>query len=215
MSPTTDAPQGHPRGRSLIVCSSLAVAAAVAATLLVYGAGEAGLRAVIRNTARTSFLLFTSSFVARPLCSLRRTRVARRLDENRATLYVSFAVSHLIHAAAIFALAAATRGASLAGRDAGTLAGGAFAYLIIVATAATYYGGASRRVESHEAARLLRSFGFYYVWLIFMISYGGRAADSLAYLPFAVVLVAAVSVRLLAAIVRPRENSDAAAPHSV
>jgi hypothetical protein len=203
-------------GWALVGCAALAVALMCAALVIAYGSGEVGLRSVVRNTARTSFLFFVTAFVARALHSLRRTRASLWLGENQPYLYASFAASHLIHAAAIFALAAATRGESLEGRGATTLigGGGSVAYLFIALAAAPAFPRAARFVESHPRVSALRAFGLYYVWVIFMFSYGGRAVQSSFYRPFALTLVAALALRVIAlrrANLRAGSSADAAA----
>jgi hypothetical protein len=201
-------------GWPLVGCAALAVVLMCAALLSAYGPGEEGLRAVVRNTARTSFGFFVCAFVARALHSLRRTRASLWLSENQPYLYASLAASHLVHAAAIFALASATRGESLAGRGATTIAGGALAYLFIALAAAPALPRAARFVGSHWRVGLVRAFGIYYVWAIFASSYGGRAVQSSFFKPFALALVAALALRVVAlrrAKSHPVSSADAAA----
>ncbi|MCA1642959.1 MAG: hypothetical protein LC785_13645 [Acidobacteria bacterium] len=186
-------------GWALVGCATLAVASMCAALLFTHGSGEEGLRSIVRNTARTSFLFFVGAFVARALRSLRRTRASLWLGENQPHLYASLAASHLLHAAALLALAVATKGESLEGRSAATIAGGAVAYLFIALAAAPAFGRAAAFIESRPRLSALRAFGLYYVWAIFMSSYGGRAAQSTFYKPFALALVAALVLRLVAA----------------
>jgi hypothetical protein len=185
-------------GWTLVGCAALAVALMCAALVAAHGRGEQGLRAVVRNTARTSLLFFLGAFVAPALHSLRRSRAGLWLNDNQPYLYASLAASHLVHAAAIFALAAATRGASLAGRGATTILGGAAAYLFIALAAAPAFPRAAAFVESRWRVGAVRDFGLYYVWAIFMSSYGGRAAQSSFYKPFAFALVAAFALRVFA-----------------
>lgn len=203
-------------GWALVVCATLAVAAMYAALLFTYGSGEYGLRTVVRNTARTSFLFFVTAFVARAFHSLRPARASLWLGENQPHLYASLAASHLIHAAAIFALAVATHGESLEGRSLTTIVGGggAIAYLFIALAAAPAFPRAAVFIESHPRVSALRAFGLYYVWMIFMFSYGGRAVQSSFYKPFALTLLAALALRVIAlrrAQLRAGSSADAAA----
>jgi sulfoxide reductase heme-binding subunit YedZ len=203
-------------GWALVGCASLAVALMCAALVIAYGYGEDGLRSVVRNTARTSFLFFVTAFVARALHSLRPARASLWLSENQPHLYASLAASHLIHAAAIFALAVATHGESLEGRSLTTIVGGggAIAYLFIALAAAPAIPRAAAFIESHQRVSALRAFGLYYVWMIFMFSYGGRAVQSSFYKPFALTLVAALALRIIAlrrAQLRAGSSADAAA----
>ena len=91
-------------GWPIVGWAALVVVAASAATLGVQGAGEEGLRAVIRLTARTSFLLFNAAFAASALARRWPGRFTRWLLANRRQVGVSFAVSHLVHLVAILAL---------------------------------------------------------------------------------------------------------------
>jgi hypothetical protein len=203
-------------GWTLVGCASLAVALMCAALIIAHGSGEVGLRTVVRNTARTSFIFFVSAFIARALHTLWQTRASLWLSDNQPYLYASFAASHLIHAAAIFALAAATHGESLAGRSATTLigGGGSVAYLFIALAAAPAFPRAATWIGSRPRLNAVRAFGLYYVWVIFMFSYGGRAVQSSFYMPFALTLVAALALRVVAlrrAQLRAGSSADAAA----
>lgn len=178
-----------------------------AALLVFYGAGETGLRSVIRNTARTSFVLFITGFAGPALAALRPARATHRLAAQQPHLFAAFAASHLVHAAAIFTLAWQTNGASLEGRAAAEIAAGGLVYLCILAAAVPASARAARWIASHPKISAARAAGLYLVWLTFADSYGGRAARSLFYVPFALVLLAALALRLLAALKR---RADAA-----
>jgi hypothetical protein len=192
--------ESHLRDRSVVVWATLIIFALVAAVLLSAGWGEAGWRGVIRVTARTSFALFVTAFAARPLAALWARRWTQRLRAHEAALFVSFAVSHVIHLLAILALARATGGASLRAVGASQIYGGGLAYLFILWLACAAVAGA--RFE-RRALRALRSFALYYIWLIFMFSYGGRAAlESSRFAPLVLALVVALALRLLSATAR-------------
>lgn len=196
-------------GWRLAAGAALAVCLMTAALLVFYGTGEDGLRSVIRNTARTSFVLFIAGFVGPALAALWPTRAARRFAAEQPHLFASFAASHLVHAAAIFTLAWQTGGASLGDRDVLVIAAGGLVYLCILAAAVPASARAARWLASHPKISAARTVGLYLVWLTFADSYGGRAARSLFYVPFALVLLAALALRLLAALKR---RDAAAAP---
>lgn len=205
-----------PRGWRLTAVAALCVCLMTAALLLFYGAGEAGLRSAIRNTARTSFVLFLAGFTGPALAALRPALAVRRLAARQSHLFAAFAASHLVHAAAIFALAWQTRGASMEGRGAHELAAGGLVYLCILASAAPAFPRAARWLASHAKARVARTAGLYLVWLTFADSYGGRAARSIFYAPFALALLAALALRLLAATARrAADPSRPGAPHDL
>lgn len=210
---TTDfgADEGGARGWRLTAAAALTVCLMTAALLAFYGAGEDGLRSVIRNTARTSFALFLAGFVGPALATLRPARATRRLAARQSHLFAGLAASHLVHAAAIFTLAWQTRGASLEGRDLHTLAAGGLVYLCILAAAAPASATAARWLASRPKARAARAAGLYLVLLTFAGAYGGRAADSLFYAPFALALIVALTLRLVAALKRRTAHAPEAA----
>ena len=205
------------RGWRLTACAAAVVCVWVAGLLATGGAGEEGLRSIIRATARTSFALFIAGFAAPALDALRPSRATRWLCENRAHLFAAFAASHLVHAAAIFTLAWKTGGASLADRSPAIVAFGGVVYLFILLAAAPAFRSVAAWIESRPWARLLRAIGLYQIWLTFFNSYGGRVMEGdLFYLPFAALLVAALALDLIAIPSRrkplPREQVRADAP---
>ena len=206
------------RGWRLTACAAAAVCLMVACLLAAYGAGEEGLSSVIRATARTSFALFLPAFVAPAVDVLRPARWTRWLSENRAHLFAAFAASHLVHAAAIFTLARATGGASLADRSTAIIAAGGLVYLPIIFAGATAFAPVAEWARGRAWARLFLAFGLYAIWLTFLNSYGGRVVDGqLFFLPFAALLVAALALRIAATLSRkrkllPREGARADAP---
>ena len=80
------------------------------------GSGEAGLRMLMRATARTSLALFGAAFAASSLRSLWPTPATGWLLRQRRYLGLSFAFSHALHALAILG----ARGASWATRSRST-----------------------------------------------------------------------------------------------
>lgn len=193
------------RGWPLVLCVAFAVALFYCATLLVFGYNEESMRVLVRASARSSFVIFTCAFVAHALHTLwPRQGASRWARDNYSFLLVSLAVSHTFHALALAGLAHVTRGESLGQREVFDYAGGGLAYALMYAMAATSFAK-----ERGRALQMLHDVGMYYVWVVFMNSYGGRAIHSLAYVPFALVLVAALALRVLAAL-RPRPLARAA-----
>src|SRR5262245_15492669 len=97
-------PAAQPQGWPLVGWSTLLLVFMVALILGIEGAGEDGLRTVIRATARTSVVLFVAAFTASSLRALWPVPVTRWLLTNRRYIGVSFAVSHFLHLLAILAL---------------------------------------------------------------------------------------------------------------
>ena len=172
-----------PGGRALVGWSALALVAMCAAILAADGAGEEGLRAVIRATARTSLVLFAAAFAASGLRRVWRSPATAWLLRNRRYVGLSFAISHALHLAAILAVAATVPGFA-ADVDATTVIGGGAGYVLIAAMALTSNDTAVRRLGPRRW-RALHVTGLWVVFGIFTTSYLGRALESPLYLPHA------------------------------
>ena len=165
--------------------------AASAATLGVQGVGEEGIRAVIRLTARTSFVLFNAAFAASALAARWPGRATRWLLANRRQVGVSFAASHFVHLLAILAL---TRFTVVFG-DASVLVA-VLGYVAIAAMTATSFDRTAAWLGPHRWRRLHLTAG-YYIWLVFLAAYLPRTIlASPAYAPFVIVLLAVLVLRL-------------------
>ena len=182
-------------GWGLFGAAALGLTAMCLALLAAYGAGEAGVRVVIRATARTSLVLFLGAFTASSLRRLWPSPATRWLRRNRRYLGVSFAYSHLLHLLAIVALLRVADSPPQIG--ASTLVGGGIAYAFIAAMTATSFDRTARWLGP-LAWRRLHLAGGYYIWLIFSLSYLPRALQSTAYAPLAALLLAALALRVLA-----------------
>lgn len=185
------------RGWSITGWAALVIGVLIATILLTQGVSESGLHLVIRSTAQTSLVLFTAAFVASSLFSLWPIGATRWLRSNRRYIGVSFAVSHLFHAAAIVALAAVTSGKSLEEVDKVTFTGGLLTYVFIIAMAATSFDRAARWLGPRRWKALHKT-GMYMLWVNFMVAYGGRAFVSIPYAPLALLMVAAITLRVIA-----------------
>ena len=167
------------------------IVAASAATLGMHGAGEEGIRAVLRLTARTSFVLFNAAFVASALARRWPGRATRWLLANRRQVGVSFAVSHLVHLVAILALARLT-----VVIDDPAIAIAILGYVAIAAMAATSFDRTAAWLGPRRWRRLHLTAG-YFIWFVFLASYLPRTiVESAAYAPFVVVLLVVLALRL-------------------
>ena len=165
--------------------------AASAATLGIQGTGEEGIRAVIRLTARTSFVLFNAAFAASALARRWPNRATRWLFANRRQVGVSFAASHFVHLLAILAL---TRFTVVFG-DATVLIA-VLGYVAIAAMTATSFDRTAAWLGPRGSRRLHLTAGWF-IWLVFLASYLPRTIlESTAYAPFVVVLLAVLALRL-------------------
>lgn len=149
------------------------LAAAFLLRWLATAGAEESLRAVVRLTAQASVVLFCAVFAASSLRALWRGPFSAWLLRNRRYLGVTFAFSHLVHLGALVALGFVVPG--FAGSlGAVTLVFGGFAYVLILAMAATSNDRAVAAIGL-PAWRRLHRFGVYYLWILFAQSYLPRA----------------------------------------
>lgn len=177
----------------VLIAALLAMSAIVIA---VAGTGIDGTRMLIRATARSSLLIFLAAFTASSLLRLWPAPATRWMIRNRRWLGLGFAFSHLIHLIAILWLFGMYGGQTPA-PPMRTIVGGGIAYVFILLLAATSWNGAVRALGARNWQRLHKA-GVWYIWLIFMVSYGGRAATNPLYLPPALLLIGAALLRVLA-----------------
>lgn len=177
----------------VLIAALLAMSAIIVA---VAGTGIDGTRMLIRATARSSLLIFLAAFTASSLVRLWPAPTTRWMIRNRRWLGLGFAFSHLIHLIAILWLFGMYGGQTPA-PSMRTIVGGGIAYVFILLLAATSWNGAVRALGARNWQRLHRT-GVWYIWLIFMVSYGGRAATNPLYLPPALLLIGAALLRVFA-----------------
>ncbi|HEY5756499.1 MAG TPA: hypothetical protein VIU34_11795, partial [Steroidobacter sp.] len=91
-------------GWSIVGAVTVALILVVTMEAMVASAPVDGVRGIIRATARSSFALFALAFTASAACYFWPNAWTRWQLRNRRYLGVSFAVSHLVHLLAIFAL---------------------------------------------------------------------------------------------------------------
>lgn len=189
----------------------LLAALLLAAAGLAYGfAGgdTAGLRAVIRLTARTSLVLFLAAFTAAALLRLAPAAPTHWLRRNRRQLGLGFAVSHLIHLAAIVLLAGRDPVLFWQLTNVGNIVSGGLAYLFILAMAATSFDRSAAWLGP-RAWRVLHWTGGYFLAISFIVTNGKRIPVSPWYgLPVALVVLA-VALRLAAALRRRKPLAPA------
>jgi methionine sulfoxide reductase heme-binding subunit len=172
-------------GDRTVAWTAPALALMVVGILAVQGAGETGIRAAVRATARTS-----AAFLCLALASHAFSE-GHALPRGRAGLVRSLAVSHGLHLLVVLRLAWLTAGANLRARaSALDVAGSLLAYAIL---AAAFFRPEHRLVDR----------GLVWVWVAFMAAYAPRALrQPLLYGPFAGALVIALGLRLVAALAR-------------
>ncbi len=157
----------------------------------------------VRITGRTSLVLFLGAFVGTALRSLWRTSLSEWVERQRGRLLIALAGSHTVHLGTIIALGAVSHGRALEQPIGPVIVFGGVAYLLIYTMAAA---GLKRAARWTWPSRIrLNAVGMYYVWLIFLVTYAPRTAHSLFYLPFTLVLLSALLLRLSVGL---RPNSE-------
>ena len=159
-----------------------------------HGPSEDGVRAVVRNSARSSVILFLLAFSASSLHWFFQKHWTAWLLRNRRYVGVSFAVSHFYHLLALVALALWFPHPFLDKLSWITVLGG-LAYLFIAAMSATSFDH-TRQWLGIKRWKQLHTVGSYYIWIIFAQSYFLRAIKEVFYIPFVAALIIAMLLRI-------------------
>jgi sulfoxide reductase heme-binding subunit YedZ len=167
----------------------------VAGSFAAAGWTEEGVRIVVRWTAKLAAIYFAAAFSASSLQLFFRGSASSWLLANRRPLGLSFAMSHTLHLLALAALALAFPDPFVGELNAVTLVGGGLAYGFMFSMAATSTDAAVHRL-GRARWQLLHTVGGWYIWLIFTQSYLPRAVLDPSYIPFAVLLVAVLVLRI-------------------
>jgi sulfoxide reductase heme-binding subunit YedZ len=184
-----------PAGWPIVGWATLLLGTMIAMILAVAGTGADGLRIVIRATARTSLVLFTAAFLASALRRGWPGPASRWLLANRRHLGVSFAVSHGFHLIAILAFAGWSASGIVANASPTAVILGGIGYLFILAMVATSFDRTAAWLGPRAWSRL-HTVGVYVIWTIFFATVAPHAFTSPLYIPFALLLVAALGIRL-------------------
>lgn len=180
-----------PRGWGLtLACSGLLAALAVAIHAG-YDDPTEGIRRVIRVTAHTSLAFFLLAFTASTWVKLWPGPLSFWLRRNRRQFGVTFAVSHIIHAIAIIALARRDPAMFWQLSSVGNIVAGGSAYVLILAMLATSFDAPARMIGT-RAWTLLHVVGGWYLWGSFVFTNAKRIPTSEGFLiPVALLAVAA------------------------
>jgi methionine sulfoxide reductase heme-binding subunit len=188
---------GWLRGWKLAGLLGVVLVGGALAIVAAHGGGVEAVRLVVRITARTSLLLFALAFTASAMIRLWPGAFTRWQRANRRQLGVSFAVSHIVHAAALIALASLDRALFMSLTNPVSLATGGLAYVFILAMAATSFDRTAAMIGS-RAWRVLHTTGAWYIWISFAVAYGKRLPLTSFYWPFFAVVLALLAIRLTA-----------------
>ncbi len=171
--------------------------AAMAAYFLALHPDVEGLRLAIRATARTSLVLFALAFSATALVQLAPSGATRWQRRNRRYLGVSFAVSHLIHLAALIVLARTDAELFWALTTPANIVLAGAAYLFIAAMTVTSFDRTAAWLGLRRW-RLLHLVGGWYVWVSFAVAVGKRVPQGPVYWAMMALVVGVAVARLVA-----------------
>ena len=133
---------------------------------------------MIRSTARLSFLLFMSAFVASSLHHYKKNSLTRWLLKNRRYLGVSFAVSHYLHLGALILMTLHIDFNVFEDRGLFKTAFGATAYAFITLMTITSFDK-TRNLFGAKNWKRIHTIGGYLLWVIFAKSYILEMTDPL------------------------------------
>jgi sulfoxide reductase heme-binding subunit YedZ len=184
-------------GWSIVGAVAVALTLVVTIEAMTAAAPAAGIRGIIRATARSSFALFSLAFTASAAYRFWPNAWTRWQQRNRRYIGVSFALSHFVHLFAIMALARIAPAELAAETTAVTWIFGGLAYVFIGLMAATSLDSTARLIGPRVWS-VLHTVGGYYLWFIFANSYLSRAMVMPAYIPAAAVVIFILGLRLAA-----------------
>lgn len=204
-------------GWALFGVLSLVLALMSGAMLAVAGLDTDGWRLVIRSTARSSLVLFLAAFIASTVLARWPGPLGQWLVRNRRAFGLGFAMSHLIHLAAIIVFARTDWATFWSMSSTGAIVAGSIAYVVIGVLAATSFDAMVRWLGISRWKRIHR-FGLWFVWLFFVFTNGKRIPDSGWYLLPVAALIAAAYLRVkggrrrIATLSGPQGQPGSAAP---
>lgn len=171
-------------------------------TLAIAGTATQGTNAALAVTGRFSFLLFWSAYTGTALVTVFGNRF-RRLQQSGRELGLAFASAHLVHLALVGWLCYI---GNIPGR--GTFAFFGLAAILLYLLAALSFDKIRLALGFH-LWRMIRSVAMNYIALAFAVDFmvrpiNGSIGYIIAYLPFSVLIVLGLMLRLIAYAVKRR-----------
>lgn len=159
------------------------------------GFNEESNRIVIRLTARISGILFCLAFGASAFHSWSKNSFSWWIFMNRKFWGISFAIMHLVHLAFLVLLQQYFHPVFEQAATTSLLSGG-LAYLFLVLMLLTSFPSFAKKI-SKQNWKILHSYGGYWIWLIFIISYLKRVIHgSNEYIPLVLLLALILLLRI-------------------
>lgn len=154
--------------------AALAGLVAIAASFALHGAGEVGLRAAIRATARIAVVLFSVTFASSALNALSRSPASKWLLRHRRQLGLGFAAVQFAHLGLVLTLVARHPESFWATTSLVSVIGDGVGYVWTAAMSVTSFDRTTAWLGRRAWTALHKS-GMYVLWGIFVFSYVGRA----------------------------------------
>lgn len=171
----------------------LAILGAALLIITVEGIHELSIQRVVRVTARCSAVLFLTVFATPGLVRLTPRWLGGWLTQQSPAIFLSFAVSHLVHLTALIIWAALFPSSFFADFHVVPVLFGACLYGVIMVIAL-------RALRSWPIGQLrltrFETLGMYFLWAAFALAFVARAWGSVIYLLFAIAALAALGLRL-------------------
>lgn len=159
------------------------------------GFTEEGVRHSIRWSARVSVVLFSLAFSASAIQVFWKNSFTFWQRMNRRHLGISFAISHLFHLSWLVVLQQSFHPVFDRAKTI-SLLGGGLAYLFLVLMLLTSFPYFSKRLSPKNWS-LLHTVGGWWIWFIFVRSYGRGVFEGNMYdLPFLMILVLVFVLRV-------------------
>lgn len=160
-----------------------------------HGGDADSVRLVIRLTARVSLGFFCLAFSASAGSRLWPNAWTRWQLTNRRYLGLSFAVSHVVHAFAIWALVARFP-RQFHKVHPGSNIPGEIGYLFLFAMTITSFDRTAAFL-GNRAWRILHTTGAYVLWVIFLVSEASRMRQGAIHVWFAALLLVPMAIRFM------------------
>jgi hypothetical protein len=181
--------------RKIVAATVVLIAAIAVAVVATLGPTESAVRTLVRATARVSTSLFLLAFAASSVRAMWPSAFTAWLVANRRYLGLAFAAAHFAHLAALLVLARYFPHPFLDEQPTVAIVGGGLAYVFITLMTITSFAP-PRHAIGERAWRILHLTGGWYVWLIFLLAYAGRATSSLGHAALTAALLFVLILRI-------------------
>lgn len=167
-----------------------------AALIAGLGTDEAGIRSLVRVTARVAVVLFVVVFSASSLRRFWRTPATKWLLANRRYLGVTFAVAHGLHLISLVLFMRLYPGPFYERTQVFVVVIGGLVSVLIAAMALTSSDRAQAALGKNW--RRLHTVGGYGAWAIYFYDYAAGLVSPSIYTPFGVLVVGSMALRVAA-----------------